>query len=279
MHVGKYLIFIVGLAAGIASMFAFSYYHNNGGNNDGTDTEVPSVEPVASSSPAESPFAVVEEASDAEEAMLTVSTSDTEALLERITNAENRIEALEEELAEARLQEFLPEENLTEEEQTEILTAIFDPTTVTEIQALRDENQLQRLELRDRAIREGWINTDRFREESRALRNASQLRDALGDEGYDKLLAAEGRNNRVQIESIIENSAADISGLQVGDIIIRYADERIFQFSDLRDGTTDGQRNESVTIQVNRNGELIDLVIPRGPMGVTLTGVSEPPQP
>ena len=144
----------------------------------------------------------------------------------------------------------------------------------TRIQSIRNQTQLQRLELRDLASRGGWINTDRFRDEIRSLNNGSQLRETLGDDGYDQLLLAEGRSNRVQIESIIENSSADLAGLEVGDIVISYANERIFNFRGLRGATTGGVRDELVPIQLSRNDELIELVIARGPMGVTLAGIT-----
>ncbi len=276
MHIRKSLIFIVGLAVGVVAMAGFSYLDTKGASGV---PEVAQTEIVARAAAPVSPFTVVDEPQSTAVTDMTPDTGfgDAEVLIQRIEAAENRIEALEADLAEVRLRELLPGDNPTEEEQTEILSSIFEPATVAEIQAIRDDNQLQRLELRDQAIREGWINTDRFRDESNALRDGRQLRETLGDEGYDKLLVAEGRDNRVRIESVIENSAADLSGIEVGDTIIRYADDRVFQFRDLRGGTTGGVRNESVSIQVNRNGELIDLVIPRGPMGVTLTGVTEPP--
>lgn len=278
MRVRKYMVFIAGMFVAVLTMLGFSYFSNK---STSAEPELPSTNNVSTTAPTVTPFAIVDESTDTSDTFVEPDTEslDTEAILQRVLDAESRIEVLEEELAEIRLQQQLPDENPTEQEQVELLSSVFEPAIVAEIQTIRDDNQLRRLELRDRAIREGWINTDRFREESRALRNASQLRETLGDDSYDQLLFAEGRNNRVQIEAVIDNSAAHLSGIEVGDVIVRYADARIFQFRDLQDGTTSGERNESVTIQVSRNGELIDLVIPRGPMGVTLTGVTEQPLP
>ncbi len=291
MYVRKYLIFVIGMTAGIATMTTCSYLSDKQDRTDVESTQAQPAGPGRSATNAESPFAVVNTDTGTDQNTEATARNDTddlsafaqvdiEELIQRLETAENRINSLEQDLAAVQSQQLLPaEEALTETEQEDVLGAVFEPTTVSEIQAIRDDIQLQRLELRDLAIREGWINTDRFREESRALRSGSELRERLGDEGYDKLLAAEGRDNRVRIDSVIENSAADFSGLQEGDVVIRYADQRIFQFSDLRNGTTDGQRDESITIQVRRDGELLDLVIPRGPMGVTLSGVTEAPSP
>ena len=90
---------------------------------------------------------------------------------------------------------------------------------------------------------------------------------------------AEGRNNRVRIEGVIDNSAAALAGIETGDIILRYSDERIFSFRDLRTATTSGDRDQPVTVQVIRDGEVVDLDIPRGPMGVNLIGVSDDTSP
>lgn len=157
----------------------------------------------------------------------------------------------------------------------ELINAGFDPFLVDEIKAVRDDSQLQRLELRDRATREGWIDTDRFREESNNLRAENQLKAVLGEAEFDRLLIAEGRNNRVRVDSVIAGSAADLSGLQVNDIIYRYAEDRIFTFADLRRATSGGQRDEPVNLQIYRNDESVDLVVPRGPLGVTISGIQQ----
>jgi hypothetical protein len=156
----------------------------------------------------------------------------------------------------------------------ELIDAGLDPFVVDEITTLRDELQLQRLELRDQATREGWLDSDRFRDAISALGADSQLKASLGDDAFDRLLLAEGRDNRIRVDSVIAGSAADLAGVQAGDVIYRYADARIFTFGDLRGGTTGGERDEPVALQIFRGGEQIDLVIPRGPLGVTISGVS-----
>ena len=278
MYIGKFLIFVIGLSVGVAAMLASGYIKHE---EVSINTVSVATEESGAAAPA-SPFTVVDEPASAtleSQVPVEVVQADTLVLLQRIEDAENRIEALESELAEVQSQRLIADDNLNEFEQAEVLSSVFEPATVSEIQSIRNNAQLRQLELRDRATREGWVNTDRFRQESREIRGFSRLRETLGDEGYDKLLAAEGRDNRVRIDNVIDNSAAALSGIEEGDLIIRYADERIFQFQDLRDATTEGERDELIDIQVSRNGEIIDLVIPRGPMGVTLDGVTEQPSP
>ncbi len=296
MSIGKALFFVGGLAAGVGVMVATGLFQKSA---PPAVAEVVDAESSASSRALNSPFAVKNELSTEQSdlADLVALTSNTDSaipeaalLLQRIELAESRIEELETALAEVQFQQihstddFLPsgqpngqsggQQTAQQDRQANLLDAGFELATVEEIQNIRNDLQLQRLELRDRATREGWLGTDRFRDEQRELRSGSQLRATLGDEDYDKFLLAEGTDNRVRIESVIANSAADFAGIAVGDIVIRYADERIFSFRDLQRATTEGERDQMVNIQVGRNGELLDFVIPRGPMGVTLSGVS-----
>jgi len=290
MSVGKYLVFAGGLAAGAGVMYAAGTLKNDTAFQDAISVEVNSTEVIQQP---RSPFAVTPSAVTTEPAETSVVTEvltqdlesaapDAELLLQRIELAESRIEELETALAEVQFQqihstnEFLPngQQDSQQDSQTNLLNAGFELATVEEIQNIRNDLQLQRLELRDRATREGWVRTDRFRDEQRQLRNGSLVRETLGDEDFDKFLLAEGRDNRVRIDSVIANSAADLAGIEVGDIVMRYADERIFGFRDLQQSTTEGERDQPVNIQISRDGELLDFVIPRGPMGVTLSGVS-----
>ena len=288
MSIGKTLLFAGGLAAGAGAMVAAGALQNG---TDPQDAAFVEAEPTAQTRSSQSPFAVSSEES-AELAEITepasespnseIAVPDVALLVQRIELAESRIDELETALEEAQFQqnhstnEFLPtgQQDEQQDTQTNLLEAGFEPAAVEEIQSIRNELQLQRLDLRDRATREGWISTDRYREERRELRNGSRLRETLGDDDFDKFLLAEGRDNRVRIESVIANSAAALAGLEVGDIVISYADERIFSFRELQRSTTEGERDQPVNIKVSRNGELIDLVIPRGPMGVTLAGIT-----
>lgn len=267
----KLLLFIAGTLVGAGVILAAN-------RTTGPDdiTPQPTVEQQAAT--VVSPLAVVNENTDGTtDVGPAVSTTLLQPLINRIELAEARISELELALASvgARSEAVTqppPVPEVTSAD--ELLGAGFDPFTVEEIQNIRNEVQLQRLDLRDLATREGWVNTDRFRESIRELNRDDRLRQSLGDENYDKLLLAEGRNNRVRIESIIANSAAETAGVVSGDILLRYADDRIFTFGDLRSATTSGQRDEPVSIQVLRNGEAIDFVVPRGPLGVTISGIS-----
>ena len=289
MVIGKTLLFVGGLAAGVGVMVAASVFQNTSQFPDAANVGAESSVQVQ---PSNSPFAVKKEQSTEPSDLVVLSPNaesgapDVALLLQRIELAERRIEELETSVAEVEFQqihstsEFLPngqanvQQAARQDSATNLLGAGFELATVEEIQNIRNDLQLQRLDLRDRATREGWIGTDRFRDEQRELRNGSRLRETLGDDDFDKFLLAEGRDNRVRIESVIENSAADLAGIEVGDIVMRYADERIFSFRDLQRSTTEGERDQPINIRISRDEQMLDFVIPRGPMGVTLSGVT-----
>jgi membrane-associated protease RseP (regulator of RpoE activity) len=130
---------------------------------------------------------------------------------------------------------------------------------------------MERLYLRDRATREGWLNSPRYAEESRALdARLGALRGDLGDDGYDWFLFASGQFNRVLVADVLERSPAAFVGLEPGDRILRYGDQRVFSASELAAATTQGRAGESVTVELERGGEIRRVTIPRGPIGVRL---------
>ena len=141
------------------------------------------------------------------------------------------------------------------------------------------QRSLERLDLRDLAQREGWLGTDRYREEiARLDAGAVPLREELGDAAYDRYLYATGEDNRVRVDSIIPGSVAELAGLQPGDLIESYAGQALFGYADLRDATAGGERGELVRVQVQRNGRILDLNLSRGPLGVQLDSARAEPR-
>lgn len=141
------------------------------------------------------------------------------------------------------------------------------------------QRSLERLDLRDLAQREGWLGTDRYREEiARLDAGAVPLREELGDLAYDRYLYATGENNRVRVDSIVPGSVAELAGLQPGDLIQSYAGQALFGYADLRDATAGGERGELVRVQVQRGGEVLELNLSRGPLGVQLDSARAEPR-
>jgi membrane-associated protease RseP (regulator of RpoE activity) len=133
------------------------------------------------------------------------------------------------------------------------------------------QQELDRLDLRDVATREGWFGTDRYREEITQIQeDAIDMRKEIGEEVYDRYLFATGEDNRVAIDSIIPGSTAEEAGLQPGDFIESYGDTRVFRFEDLRTATSEGKRGELTQVQIRRGDSIVDAWIPRGPLGVRM---------
>lgn len=131
--------------------------------------------------------------------------------------------------------------------------------------------ELDRLNLRDQASREGWMGSDRYREAVNALsEEGGNLREEIGDSAWDRYLYLSGEDNRVSVSSVIPGSAAEAAGLQPGDLIESYAGGQPFGFNDLRQATTEGEKGELVPVRVRRGERLIDAWVPRGPLGVRM---------
>jgi hypothetical protein len=160
----------------------------------------------------------------------------------------------------------------------ELLDAGFTRSEVAAFRDRMDDIRLERLYLRDRAAREGWLATRRYMEESRALDDQlSGTREEFGDELYDWAMYSTGRANRVQVTEVMEGSAAAEAGLAPGDVIYSYADRRIFSGGELRDETTAGTAGETTPVDVVRDGESLRVYVPRGPLGIIIEPSSQEP--
>ncbi len=95
------------------------------------------------------------------------------------------------------------------------------------------------------------------------------LRAELGDADYERYLQADGRPASIPVRDVLASSPAERSGLQPGDEILSYGGKRVFDMPELNSLTLEGTPGESVLVEVRRNGQSMQLVIPRGPLGVT----------
>ncbi len=160
-----------------------------------------------------------------------------------------------------------------------LVAAGVDEQTISRITQRNDEYELARLDLIDRASREGWRRSDEFREEISKLDDERlDVRSEIGESAYDIYLYESGRSNRVAIESIINGSAAQLAGVEVSDVVVSYDNQLIFTARELQQATRTGNRGETIEITVRRAGEgELPFSITRGPLGVTLSTFSERP--
>jgi len=162
---------------------------------------------------------------------------------------------------------------------TEALAQLgMDTTRVAQLQKHVEELEMQQLVVRDKAAREGWLNTPRYADTVRKMPDESDLyRKELGDANYDNFLFRTGQPNRVSVQSVLAGSPAQKSGIESGDIIYSYADERVFNWGDLTGATGSGEPGQSVRIELVRNGKKLNVYVPRGPLGVRMNTDTVPP--
>jgi len=160
----------------------------------------------------------------------------------------------------------------------DLVGAGVDPLVAQDIKFRADQFSLQRLDLIDQASREGWRDSDEFDQRMSELREQRpDIRAELGDENYDRYRYQTGRDNRVQLASVIDGSAASLSGLQPGDMVLSYAGQRVFSMRELQNATRDGSRGEIVSVEVSRFGQSVTVDLERGPLGVTLESMRQEP--
>ena len=143
------------------------------------------------------------------------------------------------------------------------------PQQLQSIERLQAEAQMAAIDLDDRARREGWYNTPRYFQEAREVASgATAIRSMLGDDSYDRYLFASGMPNRLTVGAVIQSSPAQAAGFQRGDVIVRYAGERVFSNDQLVGLRSSGVRGEPVAVEILRDGRRLQLTMPRGPMGI-----------
>jgi len=98
------------------------------------------------------------------------------------------------------------------------------------------------------------------------------FRDSLGEEKYEQYLTATGRPTAVTVNSLLAGSAGEDAGLKAGDIIRRCGADRVYDERDLMMSMLRGKPGEAVTIEVERDGAVFHISVPRGPLGTSQIG-------
>ena len=134
-------------------------------------------------------------------------------------------------------------------------------------QILRRESELQYEAMRaqyearvDR--RNGEVRRVNFRDPEEVLRGE------LNPGEYEQYLAASGRATSVAVDSVMASSPAAQAGLLAGDRIVSYDGQRVFNIMDLQRLAYKDSASGSVVLEVERNGGRMQVVVPRGPIGV-----------
>ncbi len=159
-----------------------------------------------------------------------------------------------------------------------LVQAGVDALLIDDLQQRQDQQALARLNLLDRAAREGYSGTERLDNELDELRESSpDLQEELGDAAYDRYLFNAGRTNRVQVSSILNGSIASLAGVELGDIIYQYGSTRVFNTRGLVSAIREGVRDEPVLLSIIREGQPLVFDVTRAPLGVNLNGIRQDP--
>jgi hypothetical protein len=150
-----------------------------------------------------------------------------------------------------------------------------DAEEAESLRAAWEDMQMEKIYLNDQAAREGWAGTARHREELRALNTG--MREELSPESYDRYLYATGGHNRARVVDVIDRSNGASAGFAVGDAILSYDGQRVFNPDELRKMASSGRSGESVRVEVARGSSTTIIDIPRGPIGLMLMPDRQPP--
>ena len=139
---------------------------------------------------------------------------------------------------------------------------------IERLQRAAEAAELKLLELTHEARRDGWLDSGRYRNRRNLL--DANVRREIGDEDYDLLLCATGRNNRVVVSGVLPGSAAARAGLQAGDRIERYDDRHVFFGTELQRKVARAEPGRNIPIDLRRGGEVLRIGLPGGPIGVRM---------
>jgi hypothetical protein len=144
----------------------------------------------------------------------------------------------------------------------ERLTAAgFPPDRAEWINTRMEELRMQALQEQYDARREGRPPAGDF--------GVATLRTELGEADYERYRTAMGQPTSVGVADVLASSPAERAGLMPGDEIVAYGGKRVFDVGELNELTLEGTAGESVILDVRRDGQNVQLVMPRGPIGIT----------
>jgi C-terminal processing protease CtpA/Prc len=145
-----------------------------------------------------------------------------------------------------------------------LVAAGFAPDRAEWINRRMQELRVEQMQAQYEATREG-----RPVGPAMQLGTDAALRKEIGDAEYERYREALNRPTNVDVLQVLASSPAERVGLKPGDQIVAYNGTRVFDVAELNALTFQGNPGESVVVEIRRNGQPLQLVVPRGPLGVT----------
>jgi hypothetical protein len=132
-------------------------------------------------------------------------------------------------------------------------------------------------ELRMQALQEQYDAAREGRSMNPALfERATALREELGDADYERYLQALDVPTSVYVRDVLATSPGAKAGIKAGDQVVSFDGERVFDMSDINRLVLEGEPGQMVAVDVMRDGQLVQLYVPRGPIGITGGRVGPP---
>jgi len=180
---------------------------------------------------------------------------------------EQDIKALEEQLkiADANRERFLSLQRQREVEN--LMAAGFAPDRIEWIRQRSDELQAQWRRDQAERRRQG-LPLDAAQEAAYYYDRDVGLRSEIGDDEYTRYRLALGRPAGVAVAALTQGSPASRAGLLPGDDIVNYGGTRVFNLAELNALASRRNPGDSVLVDVRRNGQTIQLVVPGGPLRI-----------
>lgn len=159
-------------------------------------------------------------------------------------------------------------------ERDNLISAGVNPDIADNILRRISQQEFRSIELRNLMRRNASSGTRQYSDELRELdQNRITLRSELGEDKYDQYLIVSGQNNRVKVSLVMAGSPAESNGLQKGDVILYYGDQKIVNVNDMRKVALEGDIGGLANIEVLRDGNHMTLTVPRGTLGVQLEAI------
>lgn len=153
--------------------------------------------------------------------------------------------------------------NLETERRAALIQAGMSPARADQVLRRESEVRFESMQALYEA-RSSGEDVDRF---SMSTNPGALLREEIGDSDYEKYLLANNRPISVGVANVMAASPAERAGLQAGDEIVGYDGERVFSTTELMQRTMAGGDGD-VVVDVIRDGTSMQVVLPRGPIGV-----------
>lgn len=156
-----------------------------------------------------------------------------------------------------------------DERDTTLLTMGWNEAEITELRKLEEnaaiDREMAQFEMMRKNVKE------KPEEMAMATTGLNPLREYMSEEQYDQFLSASKRPTGYEVKQVLTGSVASNAGLLDGDKIIRFDGERVYNQFNYMQRLAEGEIDDQITIQIERNGQIMDVTVPRRPLGINGT--------